>query len=121
MKCAISQTVLRWNVPIDMGEASPPNATHRTRWRDKVGLSDVMASLFLPDDFLEPFSNFFVGASVAQPRAQVVFGHTEQASSYLAVRRQTDAIAVATERLADRSDNADFATAIGEDPAFCCR
>src|SRR6266705_3355556 len=77
-----------------------------------------MTGLFLPDNFLEPLSNFFVSASVAQPRAQVVFGHAEKARSDLAVSRQPDAIAVATERLADGSDNADFATAIGEHPAF---
>ncbi len=79
-----------------------------------------MTSLFLPDNLFEPFNNLFVGASVPQPRPEVMFRHTEQAGSYLAIGRQADAIAVAAEWLADGSDNADFATAIGEHPAFRC-
>src|SRR5690349_3783941 len=80
-------------------KASTANATHGTGRRDKVFLTDMVTSFFLPDHLLEPFGNFFIRASVAQQRAEIMFGHTKQAGSNLAISGQANAIAMAAERL----------------------
>ena len=102
-------------------KASTANATHGTGRRDKVFLTDMVTSFFLPDHLLEPFGNFFIRASVTEQRPEVVFEHTEKAGSNFAISGQPNAIAMAAERLADRGDDAYLAPTVGKDPAFRCR
>src|SRR2546426_1472925 len=77
-----------------------------------------MTGFLLPDDRPEPIRSLLVGVSVAQPRTKIVLGHAEEARAYFSVGGEPDAIAVAAEGLADGSDQAELAAAIGKDPAF---
>src|SRR5438552_6537531 len=97
---------------------SSPNTTHRAGRGDELRFADVMAGFFLPNHLLKPIGYLLVRASFTQLRTEVVLTHAEEASSYFAVGRQTEPITMSAERLADRSDDAYFAAAIGEYPAF---
>src|SRR5437016_9947364 len=95
-----------------------PDATHRAGRRHEVRFTDVMAGLLLPNHALKPFADIRVRMSIAQSRTQVVLSDTEEASADFAVGRQSNAIAMAAERLAYRRDDADLAAAIGKFPAL---
>jgi hypothetical protein len=90
-----------------------PDTTHRPLGLDEIRFADVMAFLFLPDDFLKTPAEGFIGSPAAQPRFQVVFGEAEQAGAYFAVGGQAQAIAMAAKGFAHRRDDADLAAAIG--------
>src|SRR5439155_1023426 len=95
-----------------------PNATHRPLGLDEIRFADVMAFLLLPDDFLKTLPDNVIRSPAAQQRLQIRLGEAEQAGADFAVGGQAQPIAMAAKRFADRRDNADLATAIGEGPAF---
>ena len=74
--------------------------------------------IWWPIHFSETFcfmaaANWSSGASGTQQILHVRFFDGEQAVAHLAVRRQAETVAVQAERLADGSDESDFAAAIG--------
>src|SRR5882672_6200532 len=82
---------------------------HGARRGDKTGLVDAVAFLFFHDDGGDVGDQILVGGTFAQHGAQVVIVLAEKAGAEFAVGGQTDARAVAAERLRDWRDEADFA------------
>src|SRR4051812_32459629 len=77
-----------------------------------------MAGLFLQNDFMNPLFNLLISNALAQFGAKVMLGDTEEASPDLPIGRQPQPIAMTTKRFAHRGNDPQFATTIGERPAF---
>src|SRR5262245_6155399 len=77
-----------------------------------------MARLLLPDDFLQVSPQFLVGRARATTGAEVVLGHAEQSGANFAVRGQTQAVTMTTERFAYRGDDPNLAAAVGPTPTL---
>ena len=76
-----------------------------------------MTIFLFPHDLLQFILNRFVIAAVAQQRSEIVLRRAEKTGANFPIGHQTDAIAIPTERLAHRRDDADFSFAIGKLPA----
>jgi hypothetical protein len=98
--------------------SSPANTAHRTRGRHKFRFTNVMASLLLPNHFMKPGFDLLVGSAIAQFGAQVMFGDAEEARPDLAIGSEPEPITMTAKWFADRRDDAQFATAIGEGPSL---
>src|SRR5579863_2274239 len=74
-----------------------------------------MAFFFFVDDRANVSGNVVIAGAFAEQGAEIVIVLAEQAGADFSVGSETDARAVAAERLSDRGDEADFSGgAIGE-------
>ena len=78
----------------------------------------MMARLLLPDHLLKKPSQFIIGRPAAHARAQIVFGHAEEAGPNISVGGQAKPVAMPAEGLADRRNDANLPALIGESPAL---
>src|SRR5689334_9010052 len=79
-------------------EVSASNATHAAAGECEVGFADVMTLFFFPDHAAKIFLDLSIARAAAKARAQVMFDDAKEAGADFPVRREPDAIAMATER-----------------------
>src|SRR5271167_3510551 len=99
---------------------SSPYTTHAALRGNKIGLADVMAFLFLPDDGSQINGKVFVARVATQAGAEIVLDDAEETSADFSVGGEAQAVAMAAEGFADWGDEAEFASAISKDPALRC-
>src|ERR1035441_5765785 len=90
----------------------PADRIHRPRWRHKFRRVDLVPQPLLMDRRTDGCRDLFVGRTRAQYPFDVRLFDREQAIPQLAVAGKPDAIAVQTERPADRRDESDAPDAI---------
>src|SRR6266850_4291943 len=91
---------------------------HGARRGNETGLVDAVAFLFFHDDGGDVGDQILVGGAFAQHGAQVVIVLAEKTGAKFSIGSQTDARAVAAERLRDGCDEADFAGSAVRETVF---
>ena len=85
---------------------------HGARGRNKIGFVDAVAFFLSRDQGHDRIAHFPVVGAAAQDGCQVMIFLTEKAGAKLPVGGEADARAMATERLGDGRDQADFTAAV---------
>src|SRR5437867_316914 len=87
---------------------------HRPRRAVKIGRVDAVAGLLGLDTVAHQLDDVFVAAAAAEDRAGVPFHRGKQAVADLSLGRQSQAVAILTERLRHRVDEADRSAPVGK-------
>jgi len=81
---------------------------HGARGRHEAGIVDVVTFFLFDNDGFDERSEIFVGSAVAQQKAEIMVVLAEKAGAKLAVGGEANTRAMATERLRDGGNQADF-------------